>query len=380
MNTETVASLGEIEAPQWNAMVDADYPFLRHEFLHGLELHSCLAEQGWVTNHVIAHEGGRLIGAMPLYLRDNSWGEFVFDHTWAQAYERAGGRYYPKLVCAIPFTPVTGPRLLFAADRDPGPVASALLRHAVELMRQRGLSSLHCLFPPPAQLEWMRAEGGLRRGGCQYHWHNQGYRDFQDFLDALDSKHRKQLRRERRDVSDAGVEIEVLNGAAISDEQWQVFHQFYCDTFARKWGEPRLTTAFFRSLSRTLPDATLLFLARRGSTYVGGAFAMQGSRTLYGRHWGCSDFVRHLHFDLCYYQTIDYCIRHRLQRLDAGAQGEHKLARGFTAVPTWSMHWLRERGFASAVSDFVSREQSMIDSYIVETHNHSPYANKAKPA
>jgi hypothetical protein len=380
MNTEIVADLGNVDAMQWNAMVDPDCPFLRHEFLHGLEQHGCLDGHGWLPMHVVARDGRRLVGAMPLYLRDNSWGEFVFDHTWAQAYARAGGQYYPKLVSAVPFTPVTGPRLLVTPDGDADAISAALLGHAVEMMRAQSLSSLHCLFPGADQLDRLRAAGALLRGGCQYHWHNQGYRDFQDFLDALDSKHRKQLRRERRDVQQSGVEIEVLGGDAVSDAQWAVFHRFYCDTFERKWGEPRLTLPFFRSLSRTMPGSTLLLLARHGDEYVGGAFAMRGTKTLYGRHWGCTGFVRHLHFELCYYRTIEYCIDRGLSRLDAGAQGEHKLARGFVAVPTWSAHWLRERGFAAAVADFLHREQVMIDRYMVDTQAHSPYAEKVKPA
>jgi predicted N-acyltransferase len=374
VHIQTIHGLGEVDAREWNALVEPDYPFLRHEWLHGLEQYECLAAHGWTPSHLVARDHGKLVAALPLYLKDNSHGEFVFDYAWAQAYERAGGRYYPKLVSAIPFTPVVGPRVLVSAGYPFAPLAAALISKATEIMHEHELSSMHLLFPDAEQASTIAAlPEAQQRFGFQYHWHNVGYRDFADFLDNLDSKHRKQLRKERRDVQHSGVEIEVLAGADVDERRWAVFYDFYCSTFARKWGEPRLTLPFFQSLSHTLPESTLLLLARRGRDYVGGAFAMRGTRTLYGRHWGCSEYIPCLHFELCYYRSIDYCIANGLVRLDAGAQGEHKLARGFTPVRTSSIHWLRDRGFASAVAEFLRREQVMVDRYIVDLAAHSPY-------
>ena len=351
-----------------------DDPFLRHEFLAGLETHGCLNAHGWTPVHLLARVGQRLLGAMPLYVKDNSYGEFVFDWTWAEAYERAGGRYYPKLVSAVPFTPVTGPRLLLAPATNAGDVGNALMEAATNMMESGGLSSLHCLFPTTAQAqELARCRHGLVRSGCQYHWHNDNYRDFADFLNALDSKHRKQIRRERRDVRAEGVEVEVLQGKEITDAHWRRYYEFYCSTFRRKWGEPRLTLPFFMSLSQNFPNGTLLLLARHRRDYVAGAFAMRGTKTFYGRHWGCGHFVRHLHFEVCYYQAIEYCIAHGIDRMDAGVQGEHKLARGFTPELTWSVHWLRDVGFRRAVADFLSRERVAVDRYVDELAAHSPY-------
>lgn len=369
-----VDDLQDLAAADWNRLAGDAQPFLRYEFLAGLERHGCLSGHGWAPLHLVAADGrGRLVGAMPLYLKDNSFGEFVFDWSWAQAYERAGGRYYPKLVSAVPFTPVTGPRLLIDPQSEPRPVAAALVEAGRGLCERHRLASINWLFPDETQARELAGHGGLLRMGCQYHWDNPGYRDFQDFLDQLNAKHRKQIRRERREVAEAGIEIETLAGGEISEEQWRIYHGFYRSTFDRKWGEPRLTLDFFRHLSETMPEQTLLIMAKYQGRYVAGAFAMRGADTLYGRHWGCSEFHRHLHFEVCYYRTIDYCIRHGLKRLDAGAQGEHKLARGFRPVRTWSVHWLNDAGFRRAVAEFLGRETTMIELYLHQLANESPY-------
>lgn len=376
MELRVGTDLSTVPAPAWNALVDDDCPFLRHEFLRGLEEFDCLAPQGWEPRHLLAYEGRRLVGALPLYLKSNSIGEFVFDWSWAEAYQRAGGRYYPKLVSAIPFTPTTSPRLLIAPDRDDAAALRRLMAEgAVEYARALGVSSLHCLFPIDVDRDAFRATDCLLRSGCQYHWSNPGYADFEAFLAALDSKRRKQVRRERREVIAAGIEYEVLDGASIGAAQWAAFYEFYCSTFARRWGEPRLTPAFFESLSTRLPRETVLFLARQRGRYVAGAFCMRGGDTLYGRSWGCSETFRFLHFELCYYQTIEYCIRHGLRRLDAGAQGEHKVARGFAPIRTWSAHWLRDPGFRRAVGQFLQREGRAIDAHIDAVNAHLPYRN-----
>lgn len=349
-------------------------PFVSHEFLSGLERCRCLEGHGWQPQHLVVHEGPRLVGALPLYLKDNSYGEFVFDWSWADAYERAGGNYYPKFVSAIPFAPVRGPRYLIDnCCRDAGAVRKLLLDNVIETVHRMGISSFHCLFPEQLDADFMQEHQLLRRTGIQYHWHNRDYRDFDDFLDTLTSKKRKQIRRERRQVRDNNIEIEVLQGQDISADQWSAFYEFYCSTFYRRWGAPRMTYDFFVSLSKVLPKQTLLILARRDNLYVAGAFAMLGRDTLYGRHWGCSADYPFLHFELCYYQTIEYCIRHGMRTVDAGVQGEHKLSRGFEPQATWSCHWIRHQGFRHAVRDFIDRELPAVDAYIRELNNHLPY-------
>ncbi|MGD9603076.1 MAG: GNAT family N-acetyltransferase [Gammaproteobacteria bacterium] len=368
----TVSSLAEVPPAAWNRLIDPRDPFLSHAVLHGMEAHDCLGTQGWQPVHLLAHAGNRLVGALPLYVRDNSYGEFVFDWAWADAYERAGGRYYPKLVTAVPFTPVSGPRLLLGADSPPD-TAARLVDAAIRLADDNQLSSWHCLFPSELQLEQFGRAELIRREGCQYHWFNQGYADFDAFLATLTSKRRKEIRRERREVAASGVEIDVLEGAAITPAVWRVFYGFYCDTFDRKWGSPRFTEEFFRHLSRDATTHPVLFMARVDDEYVAGAFALRGADTLFGRHWGCRRFVKHLHFELCYYQTIDYCIRHGLARVDAGAQGEHKVARGFNPVRTWSIHWIRDPAFRRAVRDFCRREAAQVDAYVSSVETQSAY-------
>lgn len=363
-------SLATIAAADWDRLA-GDNPFLRHGFLHGVEATDCLAPQGWYPQHLVVLDGERLVGALPLYVRDNSYGEFVFDWSWADAYERAGGRYYPKLVSAIPFSPVTGRRVLVdraRADRDD--IIRMLIGAGVRACEDNELSSWHCLFPEAAEVPAFERAGMLTRLGCQYHWFNDDYADFDAFLAALSSKKRKQIRRERRDVAAQDLVIETLVGAEANEEHWAVFHRFYCSTFHRKWGEPRLTEAFFQTLNERLPEAPVLTLARSGGDYVAGAFSLTGGDTLYGRHWGCNGHHHNLHFELCYYRTIDFCIARGLKRLDAGAQGEHKLSRGFVPVKTYSTHWLRDPGFREAVADFLRHEQNGIEQYVDHLDGH----------
>lgn len=363
MRVSVVDSLAGVAAADWDAMTGG-HPFLLHGFLHGLEISDCLAPQGWYPQHVLVHEGARLVGALPLYLRDNSYGEFVFDWSWAEAYARAGGNYYPKLVSAIPFAPVTGPRLLVHPAADRAAIGARLIASARDACADNGLSSWHCLFPPDDELPLYAQAGLLARLGCQYHWFNHDYADFDAFLATLTSKKRKQIKRERRLVDAHGLTIETLVGAEITPAQWSVFHRFYCSTFERKWGEPRLTLAFFQALEDYVPGRAVLILARDGARYVAGAFALRGDDSLYGRHWGTNAHYDNLHFELCYYRTIDFCINHRLARLDAGAQGEHKLARGFVPVATWSVHWLQDTRFRRAVADFLERERMAMDQHM----------------
>lgn len=374
MRVTTCQALQTVSAASWDALSDAEQPFVRHAFLAGLETHRCLEGHGWYSNHLLAYEGDTLVGALPLYSRDNSYGEFVFDWAWAEAYERAGGRYYPKIVSAIPFTPVAGPRLLLGSNPTLAQAAaSTLIDHAINLAREHAMSSWHCLFPCESQLAFFAHEDLVIREGCQYHWYNQGYATFDEFLSTLNSKRRKEIKRERRELGMTGLTLEVVEGAAITPAHWDVFYAFYCDTFDRKFGAPRFTESFFHDLNAMLPGSPVLFLARDESGYVAGAFALRGPDTLYGRHWGCRKFVKHLHFELCYYQTIDYCIRHGLHHLDAGAQGEHKIPRGFTPRKTWSTHWIRDPNFRRAVKDFCARESNHVGHYIQQLGEHSAY-------
>jgi predicted N-acyltransferase len=370
MTVTVLDSLADIDPAHWDQLAGDD-PFLRHGFLHGLEATNCLGPQGWYPQHLAVFDGDKLCGAMPLYVRDNSYGEFVFDWSWADAFERAGGNYYPKLVTAIPFSPVSGRRLLVDAAHSEGEtIANTMVSAGVKACHDNKLSSWHCLFPEPAELANFDQAGLLRRLGCQYQWFNHDYQDFDDFLARLTSKKRKQIKRERRRIAEQDIVIETCVGSDISAEQWSVFHHFYCSTFHRKWGEPRLTEDFFQSLDARLPGAPVLIMARADGEYVAGAFALQGGDTLYGRHWGCTARHDNLHFELCYYQTIDFCISHGLKRLDAGAQGEHKLARGFVPVKTWSTHWIEDSGFRRAVNDFLGHERSALEQYIESLDAH----------
>lgn len=370
--------LGDVDTAQWNRLNREQNPFLSHEYLHGLETTGCLQPEGWLPRHITVELNGQLVAAMPLYLRSNSYGEFVFDWAWAEAFERAGGRYYPKLVSAIPFSPVRGQRLLVDDTFEGGAdLRRLMIEQVIDSAETANLSSFHCLFPVDEEVSVFTGCNLLKRKGFQFHWHNHAYCDFDDFLDGLTSKKRKQIRRERRQAVAAGISVEVLSGNEISDEQWQVFYDFYCATFYRRWGNPRLTTDFFRLLSEKMPAATLLILARQNGKYVAGAFAMLGKNTLYGRHWGCSRELPFLHFELCYYQTIDYCINKGLAVLDAGVQGEHKLSRGFDPVATWSCHWIQHPGFRASIEDFLRRETRELDTYIDKLNRHLPYKTPA---
>ena len=373
LTIRSVTALTDIPAAEWNSIAGSN-PFLRHEFLAGLEIYHCLDGHGWYPSHIAAFTDGKLAGAVPLYLKSNSIGEFVFDWHWAEAYQRARKNYYPKLVSAIPFTPVTGPRLLVPdMCPDQSALSQALIKAALASGQESGVSGVHFLFPDTRDREALSQQGCMVRHACQYHWHNQGYSDFDDFLDALNAKRRKQIKKERMSVKADGIQIEILHGAEISDAQWRIFQQFYASTFQRKWGEPRLTLPFFQSLSKKLPDNTLLFMARRHGEYIAGAFALRNDDTLYGRHWGCCEQFRFLHFELCYYQTIEYCIRHHLTTLDAGVQGEHKLSRGFVPVPTWSTHWIVDPQFRKAIKLYLDNEKLLIAHDMKELSSHSAY-------
>ncbi len=368
-----VHDLTTLSADSWQSLDYGNNPFLSYPFLAGLEQYQCLQNQYWQAHHIVIEEGATLLGILPLYIKQDSYGEFVFDWAWADAYERAGRQYYPKLVSAIPFTPVAGDRLLVNKNADKNLIQQQLLQAAMALMQTHSFSSLHVLFPNHATMDFLTSAQGLQRLTCQYHWFNQSYRDFKDFMDSLTAKKRKKIKQERRGIENAGIEIERLDGNQISPEQWQDFYQFYCITFYKKWGEPRLTLEFFQAIGKALPTQTLLILAKKAGQTIAAAFAMNDGQTLYGRHWGCKETIAFLHFELCYYQTIEHAIAHGLQKLDVGVQGEHKLARGFYPVLMPSAHFIREPDFGNVIADYLEREAVVLQDHIAMLKTHLPY-------
>ncbi|WP_288458534.1 GNAT family N-acetyltransferase [uncultured Sphingomonas sp.] len=348
-----------IPADQWDACAGAANPFVGHAFLTALERSGSVGgRSGWQPIPIVVDGAdGTPAGIAPAYAKTHSQGEYVFDHGWADAWERAGGSYYPKLQVAAPFTPVPGPRLLL---RDPA--AAPALIAAIEAVTDRHqLSSAHATFVAPAQLPAFEAAGWLIREGTQFHWTNHGYATFDDFLDALASRKRKAIRKERAAAVE-GLTIRHLTGAAIGEREWDAFWTFYQDTGSRKWGRPYLTRAFFPMLGAALGERVLLILAERDGVPIAGALNLIGADTLYGRYWGCTEDVPFLHFELCYYQAIDAAIARGLASVEAGAQGEHKLARGYAPVPTWSAHYIPDPNFRRAVADFVARERAAVES------------------
>lgn len=381
MTIQLCTSLTEIDANRWNALNPGGNPFLRHEFLHALEQHHCLGEQwGWLPRHLLMFDDDRLIAALPMYEKHNSYGEFVFDWAWADAWQRAGLDYYPKLVIAVPYTPITGPRLLIhpevASAQDQ--IAARFNDRVTRLARELHCSSVHCLFAPEAQIALLQGHGWHQRTDCQFHWHNRPgtpYRDFDDFLAGLSSAKRKKLRRERRRVDEANIRIEILSGSETEPLHWRWFHRFYADTFHRRGGYPTLTREFFQAISTTMGrQIVLLFAWAPGEQEpVAAALSFRDDVALYGRHWGCRADYHSLHFELCYYQGIDYCIRHGLQRFEPGAQGEHKLRRGFVPAMTRSAHWIADARFDQIIDRYLQQERDGVEHYMQELNRHLPY-------
>ena len=377
MQFSIIGSLNEVPADDWNALVDSDNPFALHEFLIALERHDAVGEKfGWLPQYLLAHEDHILVAACPMYLKNNSYGEFVFDWDWANAYQRSGLEYYPKLVVSIPYTPVTGQRILLR-DHSRRDIAQQIMNATIEHAKNLGVSSLHWLFTDESDTNSFKQHDdyGLRLG-CQFHWQNNNYQDFDDYLSTMSSKKRKQIKRERRQVKEQGVEFEVLTGHDISEAQWQIYHRFYTDTFDRKSGYATLSLGFFQEIARTMPDNIVLVMAKYQDEYIASAFNLRGENTLYGRHWGCANNIEefnNLHFEACYYQGLDYCIQNKLQRFEPGAQGEHKISRGFLPTKTWSAHWIANPQFKVAIDDFLLRETRVMEEYIQELETHSPY-------
>lgn len=369
-------SIADIGAAHWNALTGENYPFLRHEFLLALEQSGCVsARTGWQPQHVVVEPQPETTPAaiMPLYAKTNSMGEYVFDWSWADAYKRHGLDYYPKLLTAIPFTPCAGPRLCHADSITLDAVLPVVIEAVQKLAAQCSASSWHVLFPEPELRDTLTAAGLQARTGCQYQWFNAGYRDFEHFLEAFSSRKRKNLRKERARVADKGITFEVLEGPDLREEHWQRFYRFYQSTYLVRGRAPYLNLDFFQRLGRSMPAQLLLILARKDGEHIAGALFFKGSDTLYGRYWGCTEEYQFLHFETCYYQGIDYCIRRGLARFDSGAQGEHKIQRGFKPVHTWSSHWIRHPDFARAIARFVDDEERHIDAYVAQARELLPF-------
>ncbi len=363
------------------AAIETHDPFTSHAFLSALEESGCIGERaGWLPLHLLLEdEAGRLAGAVPCYLKSHSQGEYVFDYAWADAYERAGGEYYPKLQVSVPFTPASGPRFLVAPGRDPEAVTAGLVGALRALRAQTKASSVHVTFM--REPEWARAAeaGFLTRLDRQFHWENEDYADFDAFLEALTSRKRKAIRRERRDALGNGITVESLTGAEITEAHWDAFFRFYTDTGSRKWGRPYLNRRFFSLVGARMADRILLVMAKRAGRYVAGAINFIGDATLYGRNWGCIEQHPFLHFEVCYYRAIDFAIARGLRRVEAGAQGEHKLARGYRPTLTRSAHDIADPGLRRAVADYLAREQRYVSAAAEELAEAGPFRHADDP-
>ena len=373
---QVLDSLASIPASDWDALAGS-HPLLSHAFLHALHETGCAsAETGWSPCYLALWREGRLAAAMPLYLKSHSYGEYVFDWAWADAYQRHGLRYYPKLLNAVPFTPVTGPRLLASNEAD----RQALLTAALAFARDSGVSSLHCLFPATTEVAAFEAAGMMLRASVQFHWRNEGFADFEDFLSRMNHDKRKKIRQERRKVREAGIEFRWLRGGEATESDWRFFLDCYDGTYRAHHSTPYLNLDFFLRLAQTMPDNLLLILGYREGSPMASAFNIIGGQTLYGRYWGTKEFHSGLHFEACYYQAVEFCIAEKLDSFEGGAQGEHKLARGLLPQRTVSAHWLAHPEFAEAVTRFLRKEANGIEQYVDELSEHSPFKQPDAPS
>jgi uncharacterized protein len=383
VQVKVAAELKAVPAEQWDACAhpeaDAYNPFVSYAFLSALEDSGCVGGRtGWAPAHLlVSGPDGALAAAAPCYLKSHSQGEYVFDHAWADAYERAGGRYYPKLQVSVPFTPAPGPRLLVTPGADGASARSALVAGLRALRDQVGASSTHVTFLPQADWRALGEAGFLQRVDQQFHWINDGYRTFEDFLDALAARKRKTIKRERREALSRDVTIEVLNGRDLKEAHWDAFFAFYMDTGSRKWGRPYLNRRFFSLVGERMAERIVLVMAKRAGRYIAGALNFLGSDTLYGRNWGCLEDHPFLHFEVCYYQAIEYAIAYGLARVEAGAQGEHKLARGYRPVLTYSAHDIADPALRRAIGDYLRREQACVVEMAGELSEAMPFKQDA---
>jgi hypothetical protein len=374
-----LGSIADVGAAEWNALAGTAQPFLRHEFLLSLEESGCTTPRtGWAPRHAVVGDAqGRLLGALPLFVKTHSRGEFVFDFAWANAYAQYGLKYYPKLLSAVPFTPVTGPRLLVDPTIDDKSMSEALTRVAIDYARSERLSSWHVLFPSSGNLRALNGAGLIERRDCQFHWFNRGYGSFDDFLANFTAEKRKKAKRERRRVTEAGIDFDTRLGGEMTDSLWKTVYEFYADTFYRHGHEPYLNLHFFKLVSARMPERMMLKIARQGKTPIAVAIFFVGEDALYGRYWGAGGNYHSLHFETCYYQGIEYCIEHRLGSFEPGTQGEHKVPRGFVPTLTSSAHYITDERFADAIRDFAAREARGVDHYASSVNEHVPYHRPA---
>ena len=387
LTIKVVGNINDIPADDWDACANPSNlprnPFGSHAFLSALEdSGSATARTGWAPHHVILSDTlDQVLGVAPLYLKNHSQGEYVFDHGWASAFERAGGQYYPKLQCSIPFSPVTGRRLFVKPDSGQHQYRDYLLAGMIQVADKIGVSSLHLTFLTEEEWTALGQAGFLQRIDQQFHWINHDYGSFDDFLADLSSRKRKQIRKERREALASGVEIECLTGKALREEHWDAFFQFYMDTGSRKWGTPYLTREFFSLMSERMADDILLILCKRNGRYIAGALNIIGSDVLFGRNWGCIEDHKYLHFEACYYQAIEFAINRKLKKVEAGAQGAHKLQRGYMPMPTYSSHWIANPGFREAISHYLESERAHVQDDINYLEDRGPFrqSNEEKP-
>ena len=374
MNIKQIQSMSQVDSADWNQLAGKDYPFIRHEFLLALEQSGSVCKQtGWKPAHLLVFDEDILIAFMPLYLKEHSWGEYIFDHQWAQAYQQHSINYYPKWLTAIPLTPCQGSRIIIRDQIDSFTIMQLLLTFIKKISEEQNISSWHCLFPTLPQVKLLKSLQLSIREGVQFQWFNKDYQSFDDYLLALSSSKRKMIKRERKRILEQGIELQCIAGPQISSQQWQIFYNFYSMTYLKKGSQPYLNLAFFEQIAANMGEQLLLVFAIKDDNPVAAALSFVGADTLYGRYWGCYDEYHSLHFETCYYQGIDYCIQKGLNRFDSGAQGEHKIARGFEPVTTYSAHWLRDSRFAKAVEHFVIEERKAIEHYKERATSYLPF-------
>lgn len=371
---QIVESINQVAAQAWDALHQSDNPFVAHAFLAALENNGCASKRyGWLPKHLLAYEDEQLIAAIPLYEKHNNYGEFVFDHAWHQAWQSVGLDYYPKLVSSIPYTPAMGPRILVHPDRvNRSMVIESLLTELKTWTGQQGYSGFHCLFSEEPKMLSRHSET-LCRHDVQFHWFNQGFTDFDDFLATLKPKKRKNIRQERKAIHKQNLQFEVMDGYQASEQDWHDFTLLYQKTFLEKYSTPTLNLGFFLEVAKNLPDSIVLVLVKRAGKTLAGALMFRSKEVLYGRHWGCAEPVKHLHFETCFYQGIEYAIAHGIKRFEPGAGGEHKIARGFVPVKMQSVHWLSVNPFVQGIDGFIAEEKKMLEAYCQEVWQTTPY-------
>jgi predicted N-acyltransferase len=380
LSARFLGSIADIDAAAWNSLAGAAQPFLRHEFFLALEQSGCVTPRtGWAANHlVLENAAGVAVAAMPLFRKAHSRGEFVFDFSWAGAYAEHGLKYYPKLLTAVPFTPVGGARLLVHPDADAAAMTSALVRAALEYAKEEQFSSWHILFPSGKAAAALGQAGLIQRRDCQFHWFNAGYESFEAFLSTFTAEKRKKAKRERRRVAEAGIEFDTRMGGEMDSHLWNIVYQFYADTFHRHGHDPYLNLSFFKHVAAAMPNDIMLKIARIGTEPIAVAIFFVGADALFGRYWGAGGNYHSLHFETCYYQGIEYCIEHKLQRFEPGTQGEHKVPRGFVPSITHSAHYIADPRFAAAIRDYAAREGRGVDQYSASVSEHVPYHRVAE--